>query len=269
MKNFKKNITIKLNLNTNKYVILLLIVLSSSCASRKDLVYFQDEPLDESELFSNNYELTFKSDDLLTIDISGLEPEAVKPVNLPAVSYDVSSVISAQGRLKMQTYLIDTEENIEFPVLGTMKIGGLTRAQTTKLFKEKLSEYITNPIVNIRLANFTVTVLGEVARPGTFTIQDERISLPEALGLAGDLTIYGKRNNIFLIREVNGKKRFAKLDLTSINIVNSPLYYLSQNDVIVVEPNKARIRQSTYNQNNGVIISAIGVLATVAAILIK
>ncbi len=262
------NITNKLNQKTNKYIIILLVILSS-CASRKDLVYFQDEPLSESELSSNNYELTYKSDDLLTIDVSGLDPEATKPFNLPAVSYDVSSVINAQGRLKMQTYLIDTDGNIEFPVLGTMKIGGLTRAQTTTMFKERLSEYIKNPIVNIRLANFTVTVLGEVARPGTFTIQDERISLPEALGLAGDLTIYGKRDNIFLIREVDGKKRFAKLDLTSINIVNSPLYYLTQNDVIVVEPNKARVRQSSYNQNNSVIISAIGVLATVAAILIK
>lgn len=130
-------------------------------------------------------------------------------------------------------------------------------------------EYIKDPIVNIRLANFTVTVLGEVNKPGTFTVQNERISLPEALGLAGDLTIYGRRDNVFLIREVDGIKRFAKFDLTSINLVNSPNYYLTQNDVIYVEPNNARVRSSSYNQNNYVLISAISTLATIIAILIK
>jgi len=261
--NFLKKQSIK-----TSAILLILVTLFSSCGSPKDLVYFQDEPLSKTKIEDTNYELKYKTDDLLTIDISALDPDAVRPFNLPAVSYS-ASVISAQGILKMQTYLIDSNGNIEFPVLGTLKIGGLTRTQATEMLKTKLTEYIKSPIVNIRLANFTIVVLGAVNKPGTFTIQDERITLPEALGLAGDLTIYGKRDNIFLIREIDGEKRFAKLDLTSINIVNSPLYYLSQNDVIYVEPNNARVKQSTFNPNNGVVISAIGTLATIVAILIR
>ncbi len=245
------------------------IIILSSCASRQDLVYFQDEPLtDAYSDMNSDFQIRFKPDDLLTIDVSALEPEAAKPFNLPAVSYN-SSVISAQGTLKMQTYLIDANGNIEFPVLGTIKIGGLTRSEANAMLKQKLSDYIKDPIVNIRLANFTITVLGEVNNPGTFTIQDERVSISEALGLAGDLTIYGKRDNILLIREVDGKKRYAKLDLSSVNLVSSPNYYLTQSDVIYVEPNNSRLREANFTPNNGLIVSIVGVVATVAAILIR
>ena len=249
---------------------MIAVTMLSSCVSRQELVYFQDEPVtqDSENNINSNFEIRFKSDDLLTIDVSALEPDAARPFNLPAVSYN-TSVINANGNLKMQTYLIDSEGNIEFPVLGTLNIGGLSRSEANKMLKETLSEYIKDPIVNIRLANFTITVLGEVNKPGTFTIQDERISLTEALGLAGDLTIYGKRENVFLIREVDGQKRYAQFDLTSINVVNSPSYYLTQNDVIYVEPNQARMRQSNVTQNNNLIIAAVSTLATIAAILIK
>ncbi|NND53013.1 MAG: polysaccharide export protein [Flavobacteriaceae bacterium] len=256
-------------LNLTKIFLLLSVIVLSSCASRQDITYFQDEPLSNAtENLNNNFEIRFKTDDLLTIDVSALDPEVARPFNLPAVSYN-ASVIDAQGRLKMQTYLIDNYGNIEFPVLGTIKIGGLTRSEANIMLKERLSEYIKDPIVNIRLANFTVTVLGEVNQPGTFTIVDEKVSLTEALGLAGDLTIYGKRDNVFLIREVDGQKRYAKFDMTSVNVVNSPNYYLEQNDVIYVEPNSARVRQSAYTQNNALIVSIVATLATITAILIK
>ncbi|MDT0558722.1 polysaccharide biosynthesis/export family protein [Ichthyenterobacterium sp. W332] len=259
---------------TIKVLVLMLTLSMFSCGSRKDIVYFQDEPI-SSEDFpkQNSFEIIYKADDLITINVSGLDPEAVKPFNLPAVTYDAMSSITTdlntQGQRRMLTYLIDKEGNIEFPVIGTVKLGGLTRTEATVKMKTILSEYIKDPIVNIRLANFTISVLGEVNRPGTFTVQDERISIPEALGLAGDLSIYGKRDNIFLIREVDGQKKYAKIDLTSISVVNSPVYYLTQNDVIYVEPNKARIRQSSYNQNNGLVVSAIGTIATIIAILIR
>ena len=197
----------------------------------------------EISIFASlNSDLIYKPNDLLTINVSGLDPDAVKPFNLPVVAYS-NSVISAEGNLKMQTYLIDINGNIEFPVLGTIRLEGLTRTKATASLKEKLTEYIKDPIVNIRLANFTITVIGEVNNPGTFTIQDERISLIEALGLAGDLTIHGKRENVFLIREDNGVKRFTKFDLTSIKVVNSRNYYLTQNDVLYVEPNKASAKK--------------------------
>ncbi|MEZ4793622.1 MAG: polysaccharide biosynthesis/export family protein [Gelidibacter sp.] len=249
---------------------ILSLAVLSSCASRKEMVYFQDEPLSSNEINNMASELVYQPNDLITIDVNGADQETVQPFKLPPITFDENrSVLNAQGTLRVQAYLIDVNGNIEFPVLGTLKIAGLTRTQAHEFMKEKLKEYVKDPIVNIRLANFTVTVLGEVNRPGTYNIQDERVSLSEALGLAGDLTINGKRDNIFLIREINGKKRFAKLDLTSVNIVNSPLYYLVQNDVIYVEPNTAKIRSSTFNPNTAIVISAISTLATIAAILIR
>ena len=252
-----------------KSLLILVIVMVSSCASRQDIVYFQDEPLNEEMTVVNNYEIRFKPADMLTIDISAQDPATVMPFLLTPVAQNTNSSLDVNRNLRVQSYLIDVHGNIEFPVLGTIIIQGLTRVEATEMLKKRLSEYIKDPIVNIRLINFTVTVLGEVNAPGVYTVQNERISLSDALGLARDLTIYGKRDNILLIREVNGKKRYAKFDLGSVNVLNSPNYYLTQNDVIYVEPNNARVRQASFNQNNGVIISAIATLATIAAILIK
>ncbi|WP_299128715.1 polysaccharide biosynthesis/export family protein [uncultured Winogradskyella sp.] len=257
-------------MKTRNLLILIITILSLySCGSKKNLVYFQDEPLDNAGvLMSEPKQIIYKPDDILTINVSALDPAAVQPFNLALVASNSSNITSAQGALQMQTYLVDYYGNIEFPVLGQIKVAGLNRTELTALLTERISEYAKNPIVNVRLANFTVTILGEVSNPGTFTIQDERITLLEALGLASDLTIFGKRKNVLLIREVDGKKRFAEVDLTSVNAVNSPVYYLQQNDVIYVEPNNARIRASSFNQNNSVLISAIGTLTTIVAVFI-
>jgi polysaccharide export outer membrane protein len=260
---------ISANINIRNTFILVSIIFLNSCASRQDIVYFQDEPLTSEMTFTNNYEIKFKPSDLLTIDISAQDPEAVAPFLLTPVAQNIGGSLDLNRNLRVQTYIIDVNGNIDFPVLGTIKMQGLSRIEATEMLKEKLSEYIKDPIVNIRLINFTVTILGEVNSPGTFTVQNERISLSDALGLAGDLTIYGKRDNVLLIREVDGQKRYAKFDLNSVSVLNSPNYYLTQNDVIYVEPNNARVRQSSYNPNNGIIISAVATLATIAAILIK
>ncbi len=256
--------------NTLKLFLLFSFVILSSCGTRKELVYFQDEPITDVSLseLDNNFQIRYKPNDILTIDVSAEISESVAAFNLPAVAYNTSGGAANQPTVLRQTYLLDPEGNIEFPVLGTIKMGGLTRVEATAMLKEKIGEYVKEFIVNIRLINFTVTVLGEVNRPGAYTVEGERISLTQALGLAGDLTIYGKRDNVFLIREVDGKKKYAKYDLTSINVVNSPVYYLTQNDVIYVEPNNARIKTSSYTPNTGVLISAISTLATVAAIFI-
>ncbi|MGK0447599.1 MAG: polysaccharide export outer membrane protein [Polaribacter sp.] len=252
------------------FIILSCVLLFSNCGSRKDLVYFQDEPIIDQNLseLDNNFEIRFKPNDILTIDVSAEVTESVIAFNLPVVTYNTGTGMNGQGMAIRQTYLVDPEGTIEFPVLGTIKIGGLTRVEATKMLKEKIGEYVKEFIVNIRIMNFTITVSGEVTRPGNYTVQGERVSLMQALGMAGDLTIYGKRNNVFLIREVDGKKKYAKYDLTSINVVNSPVYYLSQNDVIYVEPNKARIRSSSYNPNTGLVIAAVSTLATISAIFI-
>ncbi|MDH7913967.1 polysaccharide biosynthesis/export family protein [Winogradskyella sp. SYSU M77433] len=247
---------------------LISIALATSCASRKNIVYFQDELLKDGLETSTPEQLIYKTDDLLTINVSAFVQETVAPFNLTVASSNALNTTNVQGNIQLQTYLIDYEGNIEFPVLGKIKVAGLTRTELTKYLTDRISEYAKDPIVNVRLANFTITVLGEVSNPGTFTIQKERITLVEALGLASDLTIFGKRQNVKLIREVNGVKKFAEFDLTSVNTVNSPAYYLQQNDVIYVEPNRAKVRSSTFNQNNSVLISAIGTLTTILAIFL-
>lgn len=247
--------------------IIVLLIHVSSCVTSKEIIYFQDEPVSKSnQMDIINSAIIYKPNDLLFISVGG-DKDAVAPFNLPAISYSTVE-IDANGQLKMPTYLVDTDGNIEYPVLGTIKLAGLTRKQATALLKNKLAEYVKDPIVNIRLINFTVTVLGEVNAPGSFTIEDERISLTEALGMAGDMTIHGKRENVLLIRENNGRKEFTQFDLTSINVVNSPNYYLQQNDVLYVQQNKAKVRSASFNQNNAVIISAVGTLATILAIFL-
>lgn len=255
-------------MKTNIVIIsILTLTLVTSCASPKDLIYFQDEPLSGGYIDSSPEQLIYKPDDILTINVSAADPLAAKPFNLAVVA-ESEDLISATGTTRMQTYLIDYNGNIQFPVLGTLHIAGMTRIELTEMLKEKITAYAKDPIINIRLVNFTITIIGEVNSPGTYTIQNERISLPEGLGLAHDLTIYGQRKNVLLIREVDGKKKFAKIDLTSVNAISSPLYYLQQNDVIVVEPNNARIRSANYNQNNAVLISAIGTLTTIIAVFL-
>ncbi len=246
----------------------LIITILNSCASREDIAYFQDEKIGnftQPELF---YDLIYQPNDMLTIDVTALDPETVMPFNLASVPYS-TSLTDSRTNTRMQTYIVDKNGNIQFPVLGLVKIGGLSRQEATDLLNSKISKYVKDPLVNIRITNFTVTVLGEVSNPGSFIIQDEKATLAEVLGLAGDLTIYGKRDNILLVREIEGIKKFSIIDLTSVRSLSSSTFGLKQNDLIYVEPNKTRMRSSAYTQNNSVLISAIGALTSVAAIIIS
>lgn len=247
--------------------LILLITILNSCASRQDIAYFQDEKIvnfTQPQLF---YDLIYQPNDMLTIDVNALDPETVIPFNLGTVPYSLS-MIEARTNTRMQTYIVDKDGNINFPVLGKVKIGGLTRQEATDLIESKISKYVKDPLVNIRITNFTVTILGEVNNPGSFIIQDEKATLAEALGLAGDLTIYGKRENILLVREIEGIKKFSIIDLTSVRSLSASTFGLKQNDLIYVEPNSTRMRSSAYTQNNSVLISAIGALTSVAALII-
>lgn len=253
---------------TSILLVLFSIVLCASCATSEEIAYFQDEPLENYEELEVNTDIVYKTNDKLSIIVSSIDPVAAVPFNLPTISEGQSETV-IQGSRKMQTYLVDKNGNIEFPVLGQLKIGGMARTEATEFLKEKLSEYLKDPIVNIRIVNFTITVLGEVRSPGTFVLEDEKVSLSEALGYAGDLTIQGRRDNVLLIRDNNGKKQYAQFDLTSINVLNSQNYYLTQDDVIYVTPNKAKVRSSTYNQNTALLISASSVLVALTAIIIS
>ena len=246
------------------------ILLTTSCVSRKEIAYFQDLPQLQAEVNLAKSNLDIQPNDLLTITVSAANLEAVQPFNLPVTSAPrVGEPGSVSGNMQLQSYLVDSDGNIEFPVLGTVHVAGLTRQELVEKLKQEISLYVQNPIVNIKIINFQVTVLGEVVRPGTFTVPDERISLPKALGLAGDLTIYGQRNNVLVMRETGGKTEYKYIDLTGSDFINSPYYYLQQNDVIYVEPNKAQRQGASYNRNASVYISIASVLISLIVVIFR
>lgn len=245
-----------------------ILILSFSCVSKKDIIYFQNDQIDQTKV-SNSYKTIIKPDDLLQITITALDIEAVRPFNLAAVTYSTTSN-SAIGVAQQQQYLVDTNGEIEFPVLGKLKIGGLTREETINLLKSKLDpDYIRDPNINIRISNYKVAILGDVRLPGLYNIPNERITILEAIGLAGDLNLSGKRHNIIVIREIDGKKIEFKVDLLSKEIFTSPVYYLQQNDVVFVEPNYAKIQSASSNSNTSLFISITSLLVTMVALLIR
>ena len=215
-------------------------ILTFSCASRKEVVYFQDTGNYETLIDENKSITKFKVDDLVSIYVSSLNPEASAPFNL------FRGASEGGLRAEQVDYLVDQEGMIDFPVIGKLKIEGLSPDELRILLRSRLSEYLKDPIINIRLRNFTVTILGQVARPGTYPVNGEQITILEALGLAGDLTLRGVRNNVLVIRDFNGTKVYTRIDLTSKNMTNSPVYYLTQNDVVYVEPNRAGITGNFY-----------------------
>lgn len=248
---------------------LLLCVLSvvlTSCATKEDIVYFQNVNQDVNNVSINQYLPVIRADDMLTITVSALDQDLARPFNLPTVAFGSNGEIL--GNQRQETYLVDSNGNIEFPVLGTLKLGGLNRIQATNMIKDLLTEYLKNPIVNLRTVNFKVTVLGEVRNPGVYTVQNDRITIIEALGLAGDLTIQAKRDNLLVVREDNNKKSYHRVNLTNEEVFNSPVYYLSQNDVIYVEPNTSRIKSSTIGPNTNATFNLISTLATVTALIV-
>lgn len=173
----------------------------------------------------------------------------------------------------MQTYLVDNNGTIEFPVLGTLEVGGLTKSQCEQMIHDKLRPYMNaaeNPVVTVRMSNYKISVLGEVAHPGMFTVSNEKINILEALAKAGDLTIYGVRDRVKLIREnANGKKEIHTLNLNDANIISSPYYYLQQNDIVYVEPNKVKAQNSTVGQTTTLWISATSILISLASLIVN
>lgn len=244
------------------FTFLIALVLFTSCASREKLVYLQNN-VESSE--NTNYEPVLQPNDVLSIIVTSENPEVAAPYNLKNIAIqNATEVIPANEGI--QAYIIDKNGVIQFPMLGDIKLGGLTKTEAIIALKDALKEHVKDAIVNLRLLNFKVSVLGEVAKPGTFPITSERVTLLEALSLAGDLTVYGKRKNILIIREKDGVKTMQRIDITKSDFLNSPYYYLAQNDVVYVEPNKTRVNSSVVGPNLTVAISAISLLVTILAI---
>lgn len=240
----------------------ITLLIFSSCASKKDIVYFQNASDYETIVSDNTHTNKFKIDDVISIHVSTLDPEASMPFNL------FKGAEEGGIRPEQVDYIIDKNGEIDFPVLGAVKVVGLSPEETKELIKEKLSLYLKNPIVNIRLKNFSVTVLGEVNRPGTYFVNGEQITILEALGLANDLTIKGMRNNVMVIRDFNGTKVYTRVDLTQKESLNSPVYYLTQNDVVYVEPNQSAVTSSALDNRASIWVSIASVLITSTVLLI-
>ena len=250
--------------------LLFLFSLISSCVSGKKITYFQDINKLQQEDNSISNGLKIKTNDLLVITVSAENPESVQPFNMPVVNVpSPGEVAKIGGQQQLQTYLVDSDGNIQFPVLGTISVEGLKRQDLSKLLEKKISAYVKNPIVNIRIANFQVTILGEVNRPGTYTSPDEHLTLIKALGLAGDLTIYGKRQNVLLIREAEDGFQYQYLNLTSSDLFNSPYYHLQQNDVLYVEPIGPKKQGASYLGTASTYLSIASVLTSLILIFTR
>ena len=254
-------------------LLFLLILLSLASCSRRNLLYFSDskEKAVQMEYLISNSSVNdpkIQPNDLLSITVTSLSPEAnvlfnkgevIQVGNSGGFSSNAPNVLS-------EGYLVDKEGNVDFPVLGKVQLGGITKAEAKEKINQQLLRYLKEPVVNIRFLNFRVTVVGEVNRPSTFTIPSEKITILEAIGMAGDLTIYGKRENVLLIREENGAKTLTRLNLNSKELLNSPYFYLQQNDVIYIEPSKARVGQASTTRGD---ISLVVSIASLLSILVS
>jgi len=252
------------------YLTTMAFVFFTSCITPSNVAYFQDagDYLRNKNIAS--YEMIIHQDDLLAIMVNSMATEAAMPYNLPMSNYYVGG--ETYGQQRLLGYLVDNEGNIDFPILGKIKAEGLSRNELRDLLKDKLiaEGHLSDPIITINLLNFKISVQGEVSRPGSFNILGERVTLLEALSMAGDLTIYGRRDRVFVIRESNNERTILRHDLTSKELFTSPHYYLQQNDIVYVEPNKRRIQQSNINQNNSVSVwlSVVSVILTGVTLIV-
>jgi polysaccharide biosynthesis/export protein len=261
--------------------ICLISVAFSSCVNSRKIAYLDNIPDTIVNSPGVNYEAIIRKSDLLNITVSSLNPAASSIFNSPNSVSPVSAAggNSATGNLggsssssplaggqQSMGYLVDVDGNIKFPVLGSVKADGLSKRQLEDTLARAMidKKLLLDPIVSIRFANFRVTVIGEVARPSTINVTNERISILEALGLAGDLTIYGKRENVLLIREEGTKKITHRIDLTSRDVLSSPFYYLKTNDVVYVEPNNAKVASSSrVQQLLPIVLSGLSFIAII------
>lgn len=252
-----------------KKTLLISITISAlfltGCISQKKITYFKGLDATSAEVinqkFQSQKEPILENGDVLLITVSGLDPLAVAPFNLPIVAYSSPGNDKMNSTPTLQTYTIEKDGTINFPVVGNLKLSGLKKVEAVALIKSKLLPYLKDPIVKIELMNFQVTVIGEVNRPGRYTIEDEGISLIDILGMAGDMTIYGRRENILITRENNGKLEFHRINLNTDELFKSPYYYLKQNDVIYIEPSYVKTIAS---QNTALYVATLSTIVAVS-----
>jgi polysaccharide export outer membrane protein len=263
----------------SKLITALLLTFLLSCSTPKDVLYFQGlDNLTHEQLAQLNqtYSSRIEANDILAISVSFWDATAILPFNPPTINRLTPGTTEVTPAEFLPTYLVDTDGSITFPVVGTVQAAGLSKQELIDSLKEKIAHYINGDVsVTISILNYKVTLMGEVARPSALTIRNEKISIIDAIGQCGDLTINGNRKNILIIRDNNGEKVFGRVDLTDPAIFASPYYYLRQNDVVYIEPNKAKQRNARYSQAQSynvtvfsTILSTVSVISTVVLAII-
>lgn len=251
--------------------LVLLVALVTSCSAPKNVAYLwnsDDVDLSQSQFL---YDAKIMPKDILTITVNTVNPDAAAPFNLTVPTAYSSQTRGTYSQAVLQTYLVDNQGVIDYPVLGRIKVGGLTKSECEAMIHDKIKPYLNaneNPVVTVQMSSYSISVLGEVNHPGSFLVSREKINILEALAQAGDLTIYGVRENVKLIREdATGKKQIYRVNLNDANLLTSPYYYLQQNDIVYVEPNKVKAKNSTIGQSTTLWISATSILISMASLL--
>lgn len=254
-------------------VIGIAILSITGCGSGKNIPYFQN--IDTTSLAASRglYDAHIMPKDMLTITVQTTDPSAAVPFNL-----SIANSVGTNGQLStgpgnLQGYLVDNDGFINFPIIGKIHVAGMTKTECEDYIKEKVQPYLAkneNPIVTVRMSSYRITVTGEVGHPGVIPVATEKMSVIEALAQAGDLTIYGKRDNVMLIREdASGQKHEVRLNLNDANLINSPYYYLQQNDILYVEPNSVKAKNSAIGSSTTIWFSFIGIVTSVASLLVN
>jgi polysaccharide export outer membrane protein len=216
---------------------------------------------------NRNYTSRICPDDLLTITVTAWDPSVVTPFNPPAWAYASQGEVSVTTAVQLHTYLVDTDGNITFPVVGKIQAAGLSKQDFAGRLQNEISRYVKDPLVNVQIVNYKVNIIGEIARPGTLTVQNERLTILDAIGRQGDLTINANRKNILIMRDNDGEKEFGRIDLTDPAIFASPYYYLRQNDVVYIEPNKPKQRNYNVTQSQTFTVSILSTILTTVSVI--
>lgn len=250
-------------------VLIIAAVTAVSCVTQKQLTYLHDADASKVDSINAKYsprtEHVIRPGDALTVFVSALDKEAVAPYNLPTVIYAAPGSNQVQTTPMLQYYVVDAAGYIEMPVLGKLQVGGLSRPEAEEEIRKVLSRQVIDPTVRVSVVGAKVSVLGEVNRPSQVSMPSGRMTIFDALAAAGDLTPYGRRDNVLITREVNGKLELARLNLGNADIYTSPYYFLQQNDVVYVSPNKVRAIGST---NSGLWLSVVSTALSAATIIV-
>lgn len=239
-----------------------------SCNSTKEIAYLQDLQPQNKESVSANRGITIQPKDILSIVVSCKDPELAAMFNLPTVSYQQNSeIVSGNGgSQQLLGYTVDEKGEINFPVIGKIKVVGLSRWELQEKIKNELTSrnLLKDMVVTVEFQNFKISILGEVTNPGSYRVEGDKVTILEAISMAKDLTIYGLRDQVYVIREENGQRTISKVDLRSKDLFKSPVYFLKQNDIIYVQPNKVKAGQSTLNENS---LKSVGLWISIASLL--